>query len=277
MSATNKVILITGASSGFGQACAAYLSERGYRVYGTSRRVPAGEVQAVAPNWWMIHMDVTDDDSVRDAVALVMSREETLDGVFNNAGAGISGAIEETTMAEAKALFETNFFGVLRVCQAALPIMRQQGYGHLVTTSSIGGRIAVPFQGFYNASKFALEGLIETLRYEVAPLGMQVVLIEPGDFQTGFTGSRRYVAQAQSPDSPYAAAFRQTMQVVETDETTGSQPVLIASLLLRILATPNPRLRYTVGAAFQRIAVVLKGLLPWRLFEFALAKYYGLR
>jgi NAD(P)-dependent dehydrogenase (short-subunit alcohol dehydrogenase family) len=277
MTDSKQVVLITGASSGIGEACAGYLAERGYRVYGTSRRVAPGAVESVGTNRAMIHLDLQEEDSVAAAVDLITAREARLDAVVNNGGCGISGAIEETTLAEARALFETNFFGVVRVCRQALPMMRAQGGGHLVTISSIAGRIAVPYQGIYNATKFALEGLMETLRYEVAPFDIRVSLIEPGDLSTGFTANRQCAAQAQFPDSPYAIPHQRTMERVEADERGGADPSVVAPLLYRILEHPNPRLRYTVGPWFQRAAVTLRRFLPDRAVEFGVATYYGLR
>lgn len=273
-----QVVFITGASSGIGKACAHHLQQRGYRVYGTGRQVqppvpgaddePPGGVR-------MIRMDVESDGSVTQAIDLIMEREERLDVVVNSAGFALAGSVEDTTIAEAKHQFEVNFFGVLRVCRAVLPIMRQQGSGIIVNISSIAGLIATPFQGFYCASKFALEGMSEALRMEARSHGIRVVLIEPGDFQTQFTANRR-IALAARENPAYAGPFERALDVVQADETHGPGPQRIAYLLEHIITSRSPRLRYTIGPATERVAITLKKIMPSRLFEWAIMKYYGL-
>jgi NAD(P)-dependent dehydrogenase (short-subunit alcohol dehydrogenase family) len=188
-------VLITGASSGIGKACAEYLFMRRCRVYGTSRRTPHVEPRSTPPEavplFQTIPLDITSDESVEKAVSLVLESEGRIDAVVNNAGFGLAGAVESTSIAEAREQFETNFFGTMRVCRAVLPAMRRQGHGHILNVSSVAGQIGIPFQGIYSATKFAVEGLTEALRLEVAPFGIRVVLIEPGDFHTGFTANRR--------------------------------------------------------------------------------------
>ena len=223
----------------------------------------------------MLPMDVTDDASIRSAVQVIMEREQQLDVVLNNAGYGIAGAIEDTTPAEIQAQFETNFFGVFRVCHATIPILRAQGSGLIITISSISGLIGVPFQGAYTASKFALEGLMEVLRMELKPYGVGVVLIEPGDFRTGFTDNRIRTATAQA-GSVYQDRFIKALQVMEQDERNGPEPTSIARLLVSIIDDPKPRLRYTVGPFLEILAVHLKKILPSRLFELLIRKTYGL-
>ena len=275
MNETKRVVLITGASSGIGKSCAAYLAARGFRVYGTSRRVTSDEelVDGGSHSYSLIPMNVDDEASVRRGIDWILAREGRLDVAVNNAGCGISGSVEDSSMDEIRALFETNFFGVVRVCQAALPIMREQGSGYIVNMSSLGGRVAQPFQAFYGASKFAVEGFTEALRMEVASLGIRVCLIEPGDLSTGFTGSRRYVARAESQPA-YAESFRMCMRVIEADETGGASPEIVAPLLHRIITNPSPRLRHPVGAVFQKAIAAIKYVLPGRLFEWGLRKYY---
>lgn len=268
-----RVVLITGASSGIGRACAQHLQARGYRVYGTSRRVSAPDGVARDGDVRMIAMDVTCEDSVAAAVALVMAREGRIDVVVNNAGYGIAGAVEDTSLAEARAQLDTNFFGVLRVCRAVLPILRGQGGGYLVNISSIGGLIAIPFQGLYSASKFAVEGMTESLRAELRPYGVKVVMIEPGDFHTGFTGQRQRVAAAAA--SVHDARYRAALGVMEADETAGATPDAIARLLERIINRRSPALRYLAGPFMQKLSVlVFKRLLPQRWFERLIAGYY---
>lgn len=264
-----RVVLVTGASSGIGKACAASLAARGDRVYGTSRHPNASLPSGVQ----LIPMDVNDDTSVASGVARVLEAEGRLDAVVNNAGFGIAGALEATTIEEAKSLFETNFFGVLRVCRAVLPAMRQQRTGTIINISSLAGRIGLPYQGIYSATKFAVEGATEALRMEVRPFGIRVVLIEPGDFHTGFTAHRRYVAAAEQ-DPIYREYMQRAMGVAEADEMHGAAPEAVARLVAHVLNSASPRVRYSVGSASQRAAAALKGVLPSRLFEWGLMHYY---
>jgi short-subunit dehydrogenase len=256
-----KVILVTGASTGIGQCIAEHLAKRGYRVFGTQRRTPA-----TLPGVEMLPMDVDDDRSVADGVQEVLKKASRLDAVVNNAGWGLMGPVEETAIDEARAQMETNFFGVLRVCGAILPIMRQQGSGHIINISSLGGLVGLPFSGMYSASKFALEGLSESLRLEVRNFGIRVVLVEPGDFRSNFPAARR-MARASTADGPYHEALERTRAAQERDERNGPSPEPIAYLVEKILRTPNPKTRYTVGLLSQRIVVPCKRLLPQRTFE----------
>lgn len=264
----DKVILITGASSGLGRACAHYLAQRGYRVFGTSRHQ---QEQPSVPFAW-VQMDVDDDASVQRGVAEVLEQAGRLDVVVNNAGFGFGGAIEDTSLAEARAQLETSFFGTLRVCQAVLPSMRAQRSGLIINVSSLGGIIALPFQGLYSAAKFAVEGLSEALRMEVRPWGIGVVLIEPADFRTEFTARRRRTAA--STGSPYAGAFERALAVIEHDELHGSSPEIVGRLLEWIIRSRSPRLRYMVGSFTELLAGILKPYLPQRLFEWIIRSHY---
>ena len=267
----SRVVLITGASSGIGQACANYLTEKDFQVYGTSRQ----EQNQGAINFEMIAMDVNDEESVNQGIERIVSREGRLDVVVNNAGYALAGSVEDTSLEEAEAQFQTNFFGVVRVCRAVLPTMRQQGHGTIVNMSSIAGLIGTPFQGYYCSSKYALEGFTESLRGEVRPYGIHVVLIEPGDFHTDLTANRRITALADS-NSPYFGKFNNALEVIESGETNGPTPERIAILLEQIINTSSPRLRYLTGPFLQRLAVTLKKVIPYSLFEWLMMKTYNL-
>jgi short-subunit dehydrogenase len=219
-------------------------------------------------------IDVTDDASVSQAVATILDREGRIDVLINSAGFGIAGAVEDTTMEEVASQFEVNFFGTVRVCRAVLPAMRTQGAGYIVNIGSIGGLIAIPFQAFYSASKFALEGLSESLRIEARPFGIHVALIEPGDHRTGFTQNRRSTAAATG-ESAYRNRFERAIARMASDEQNGPKPDAIARLVQKVIDNPRPRLRYTVGPASQRAAVWLKRLLPNRIVEGIVTRYYG--
>jgi len=192
----------------------------------------------------------------------------------SNAGIAIAGPLESTSIEEAQHQLDVNLFGALRVCRAVLPIMRRQHGGYIVSIGSIGGLIAIPYQPLYSASKFALEGMMESLRMEVRPFGIRVVLIEPGDTRTPITQNRIVTADAtvQSTYRSFITALRR----MADDEQKGPGPESVARLLHRILNNPNPRLRYTVGPVLQRAAVWLKRLLPNAALEYGMRKYYRL-
>lgn len=269
----NKVVLITGASSGIGKASAEHLHNQGFRVYGTTRRDP-GELPV--SGHIMIRLDVDDDDSVEQGISLIMAMEGRLDVVVNNAGIGISGAVEDTSLDEAKAQFETNFFGVLRVCRQILPIMRKQRSGRIINISSVAGLVGVPFNGLYCATKFALEGLSETLRMEVKPYGIHVSLVEPGDINTAM--SEHSPKTRESASNPaYRANHTAALNIMARDEQEGPPPAVVARLIERIICEPSPRLRYSVGPLIEKVFVAIKALLPARLLEWGLMQYYRVR
>lgn len=221
----------------------------------------------------MLQMDVTDDASVERGIYTVMEREGRIDVVVNNAGIAVAGPLESTSIEEARRLLDVNLLGAFRVCHAVLPTMRKQQAGYIVTIGSIGGLIAIPYQSLYSASKFALEGMMESLRMEVRPFGVRVVLIEPGDTRTPITQNRILTADTATRDG--YRRFPAALERMATDEQSGPGPDAIARLLHRIVNTQNPRLRYTTGPAVQRAAVWMKRLLPHVALEYGMRKYYG--
>ncbi|NMO17699.1 SDR family oxidoreductase [Pyxidicoccus fallax] len=266
-----RVVLITGASSGIGRACAELLSARGHIVYGTSRRPGAVE----ARGWRLVEMDVTRDDSVQRAVDEVLTREGRIDVVVNNAGYALAGALEDISVEEASGLLDTNLLGVLRVCKAVLPSMRERRAGLLIHISSLGGMVGLPFQSFYSASKFALEGLTESLRQEVAPFGIQATLVQPGDVRTRLT-ENRVKAQRSGPGSAYQAPFETALRTIENDERNGVPAEDVARTVLELMEGGPVRVRYAVGKLAQRAAVLAKWVLPSRTFEQIVMSLYGL-
>ena len=218
--------------------------------------------------WDGLVMDVDDDDSVRDGVAGLLAGGGRIDALVASAGWGLAGAVEQCTIGEAKAQLETNFWGCVRVVQQVLPAMRAQGAGRIVLISSIGGLIGIPFQAFYSASKFALEGLGEALAYEVAPLGVQVTLVQPGNIKTDFTASRR-MAQAADGDPVYGAALAKAVGLMERDEANGAPAADVAAVVRRVLESRRPPRRASAGKAGERAGLLAKRLLPFRAFEAA--------
>ena len=268
-----RIILITGASSGIGKTCAEYLADRKkFYIFGTSRKASIPPMKS-RDNLEMIKMDVTSDESVEKAINYIYGETKHIDIVVNAAGFGIAGAIEETSIEKAKEQLETNFFGIHRVCKKVLPMMREQKSGYIINISSIGGILGLPFQGFYSASKFAVEGLTEALRIETKPFGIHVVLIEPGDTKTSFTDRREKIASTNK-DSPYNKYFEKTIKIVENDERNGVSPIAVAKLLEYIINSSHPKTRYRVGPLSQRFVASLKGKIPDRSIEWILRKYY---
>lgn len=263
-----RVVLVTGASSGIGQATARLLVREGFRVFGTSRKPARERDEGVE----ILPLDVTSDESVRACAGQVLSRAGRIDGLVNNAGYELAGAVEETSVEEAKAQFETNFFGTLRMTREVLPHMRQRRSGHVVVVGSLAGLIPVPFLGFYSATKFALEGYAEALRHEVRPFGIRVSLVEPGFMRTGLQGARRW-ASGRLPD--YEAARTRTMERVTLYENRDPHPEKVAATILRILRSRNPRLRHPVGKHAGAFAIGRK-ILAEPLFERGARRFFGL-
>jgi len=268
-----KVILITGASSGLGKACAEVLLERGHTVYGTSRNAKFLDNSPDPDSLKMIPMDVNDEISVTRAIAHVVDDAGIIHVIVNNAGYGIAGSIEDTTIEEAKALFETNFFGVHRVCRAALPYLREQGFGHIINIGSLGGVVSIPFQSFYSASKSALASLSNALSMELKPMGISVTRIEPGDYCTDFTSNRTFV-EAADPAGVYGERCSRAIAVMEHDERNGADPQDMANILVKIIESKNPALNYRVGMFMQKFLIALVPFLPDRVVEKLLMSTY---
>ena len=269
-----NVVIITGASSGIGKAIAEKLVKEGFRVYGTSRR--AGDIATTAPSdsssgsLKLIKLDVCSNDSVDKAVKYVFEAEGRIDILINCAGYGASGAIEETSDEEAFSQFDTNFFGIHRMCKSVLPIMRSQGKGLIVNIGSVAGLIAVPYQSMYSASKYAIEAFTDALRLEVKQFGIRAVVVEPGDTKTGFTDNR-YFSEG-SKKSSYMGSKSSIDKMIH-DELNGPGPEQIANIVVKLTTRKNPPVRVTVGFVY-KVFAMLKRLLPSRLVEFILSKMY---
>lgn len=267
-----QVALVTGASSGIGKETAYYLMKKGFHIYGTSRNVEGrfdvGHAATDQRSGGFIHMiplDVTSDTSVEIAVNTVYAKEGHINVLVSNAGIGIAGSIEDTSVENVKSQFETNFFGTLRIIKTILPFMRKQHYGKIIVLSSVAGVISIPYQAHYSASKFALEGLIEALRYEIAPFGLKACLVEPGDTKTGFTDNR-LLAGCSGKDSPYHERFAHSLARMEHDEKNGASPEAVARVIYRLIKKKNPPVRATVGFQYKAI-MFLKRILPTIILE----------
>lgn len=220
-------------------------------------------------------MDLEDDDSVAEAVRLAGEKEGRIDFLLCNAGFGIAGPALETPIDQARRQLEVNVIGALKLMQAALPYLRRSERPRIALMGSIAGRIGLPFQGLYSASKFALEGLAEALRMELAVEGIELAIIEPGDFRSGFTAARARFGGEQG--SPYAEAARAALLKAEDDERGGAHPIEIAKLFYALISARHLRPRYTVGNAAQRFASLVRRILPDRLFELLIMANYGVK
>ena len=263
------IVFITGISSGFGLETARSLSQEGHTVYGTVRRT----VEPL-PQVHYFNVDVRDKQAVSDAVRQVVENEGRIDVLVNNAGMGIGGPLEFATEEEIRLQMDTNFMGLVHCVDAVLPYMRQQGSGKIIALSSIGGLMGLPFQGFYSASKFAIEGYCEALRLETKSLGIKVVILRPGDFSTGFTGSRKKAANETALQA--YPIYRTAIEKVEHDENGGLKPIVLAQKISKIIAKTNPRNGYVVASMEQRLSVTLKKILPPKWFDRILGSYYKL-
>jgi short-subunit dehydrogenase len=255
-----KVVLITGASSGNGQAMARLLSQKGYQVFGTSRNPSSADK---IPTVEMLALDVRDNESVMACMQAVSDRAGHLDVLVNNAGYELAGALEELSLDEAKAQFETNFFGVVRTVKIVLPQMRLQKRGQIINISSLAGLVSIPFMGIYSASKFALEGYTEALRLEVKPLGIHVSQIEVGFLKTPMMDNRQ---EAAEPISEYDPWRQRAFNAFREYEEKGPGPELVAETVLKIIASKAPRLRYMIGQQ-AKLTSRLRRFLPEGLFE----------
>jgi short-subunit dehydrogenase len=255
-----KVVLITGASSGVGQSTARLLSQKGYRVFGTSRK--PNTVEAM-PAVKMVPLDVRSDESVAACTKAVTNEGGRIDVLVNNAAYELAGALEETSMEEAKDQFETNFFGVVRMVKAVLPLMRQQKQGQIINISSLSGLSSIPFMGFYSASKFALEGYTEALRLELKPFNIHVSLTEAGFLKTPMM-NRRQVSTAQL--SEYDTWRQRAFKAVRDHEQKAPGPELVSQTIFSIIASKTPRLRYAIGSQ-AKLTTRLQQFLPEGLYE----------
>jgi len=267
-----KIVLITGISSGFGKATSLILSGKGYIVYGISRK---SKDDLSAPIK-VLQADVTDAASVARAVKTIIEKEGHIDILINNAGMGISGSIEDSLPEDINLQMNTNFLGYVNMIQAVLPHMRKQGRATIVNISSIGGLMGLPYQGFYSASKYAVEGLSEALRMELKPFNIKVIVIQPGDFFTNFTANRK-PNRVTTQGSAYESQFEKSLSIIEKDENGGLPPEFLARKLAKILDKKNPCHHYIIATVEQKLAVFLKQVLPGSLFSKILSSHYGIK
>ncbi len=262
-----KVALVTGVSSGIGKATAARLSKIGFRTFGTVRTPTAAE-----GNFELVRLDVRDSGSVKESVATVLGRAGRIDVLVNNAGAALVNAAEETTLEEARDLFDTNFFGVMRMAQAVLPAMRSQRAGRIINISSVLGFLPAPFMSVYAASKHAVEGFSESLDHEVRGFGVRVIVVEPNFTRTALGHHSR---GTENPLPEYDNMRQRVLARITDYIEHGADPAVVAHVVARAVTDPTPRLRYPVGRQ-AKLLRMLRSVAPVPVFDKGIRKTYGL-
>jgi NAD(P)-dependent dehydrogenase (short-subunit alcohol dehydrogenase family) len=263
----DKTAFVTGASAGIGEATARALLAAGYRVFAGARRLDrmAGLAAAGAT---LLKLDLTDDVSIVAAVNTIKNEAGRIDVLVNNAGYGSYGALEDVPLDEGRRQFEVNVFGLARLCQLVLPTMRAQKSGKIVNVTSIGGKIWEPLGGWYHATKFAVEGLSDCLRVEVAPFGVDVIVIEPGAIRTEWAGIARDGLLQMSGGSAYAELAKRHARMLATADTSSlaSPPEVVARTIVRAVTARRPKTRYATGGGARTI-LFLRKILPDRMFD----------
>ncbi|MGC1633267.1 MAG: SDR family oxidoreductase, partial [Gelidibacter sp.] len=257
-------------SSGIGKSVGEFLTQKGFIVYGTSRNPE----RYSNSQFKLVQLDVADTDSIEKAIQTVITESGRLDVLINNAGAGITGPIEEIPDAEIQRNFETNFFGPIRVIKAVLPQMRTQKSGLIVNVTSIAGYMGLPYRGVYSASKGALELLTEAFRMEIKDFNIQMTNVAPGDFATNIAAGRYHAPILEN--SPYRKPYGDTLNLMDAHVSGGKDPQLMAAAIYKIINTSNPKIHYKVGEFMQKFSIVLKRILPDKIYEQMLMKHYKL-
>ncbi|WP_298883537.1 SDR family oxidoreductase [uncultured Polaribacter sp.] len=266
----SKVVLITGASSGIGKSVATFLSEKGYKVYGTSRNPKNIENFSFE----LIALDVLKVETINAAVKLIIEKEGKLDVLVNNAGMGITGPIEDTPTDEMRAVFNTNLFGAIDVMKAVLPQMRKQKSGTIINVTSIAGYMGLPYRGLYSATKGALELVTEAVSMEVKNFGINVVNVAPGDFATNIAAGRYHTPVFEN--SAYKKNYQMNLDLMDAHVDGGMDPLEMAKGVYKVINSKNPKIHYKVGGFMEKFSIVLKRILPDRVYEKLLMNHYKL-
>jgi NAD(P)-dependent dehydrogenase (short-subunit alcohol dehydrogenase family) len=261
-----RVVLVTGASSGIGLAIATYLSQNGFIVYGGSRTAPLSE------HFNVVTLDVTSDESVSKVVAQIIEDEGRIDVLVNSAGIGSAGAIEKTPMNDIKKSFEVNLFGVIRMTQAVLPHMRKQQYGRIISLSTLGSTIGLPYRAFYSASKGAMDLMTESLRLETEDFGIGACTIHPGEVKTKIAEHR--IISTDNNDEVYGKIIKRAFDKLNSSIDQGKDPSLFGPLIEKIIQSKRVKRNYYLGNFSEMLGAKLKRFLPYYLYEFILRKYF---
>lgn len=267
--------MISGASSGIGNACATFLAKKGYRVYGAVRDPEIYERNA-DEFFSLVKMDVTDEDSVRRAVQELLDKEGRINALVCCAGVCLAGSAEDSSIADYREQMETDFLGTVRLVRACLPVMRSQGYGRIISFGALESRYGMPFHPAFAAAKAATEAFSLSMRMELKPFGVDACVISPIDIRTGFTASRRMVA-AWTAASPYNAYGSAALDKKKIDERRGLDPIKTARLVRKLIAARTTRPRYIIGNQFRRFPMGRAWSTATGLAEFFACRYYGLK
>ena len=257
----SKIVLVTGASSGIGKSIALYLSSKGFKVYGTCRDPKKYDII----DFSLLKCDITIVNQIKDVVSFVLKKEGRIDILINNAGIGITGPLEETSESNIKFAFETNFFGPINIIKECIPSMRKQETGLVINITSVMGYFAMPFRGVYSATKSSMEIIGEALSMELNKFNIKVVNIAPGDFKTNIISRR--INSPSVPKSSYEKDYVKSINSANSHVNNALSPIIISKLVYKIINSKNPKIHYKVGTFIQKFSIILKRLLPDRLFE----------
>tara|TARA_R110000796_G_scaffold252619_2_gene388828 strand:+ start:72890 stop:73699 length:810 start_codon:yes stop_codon:yes gene_type:complete len=266
-----KVVLITGGSSGIGKSIGVYLKTKGFKVYGTTRNLKK------YPNFNdfdLLEIDVRNKETITTAITKLISLEGRIDVLINNAGVGITGPIEETPSEEIEKAFDTNFYGPIRMAKAVLPQMRLQKSGLIINITSIAGYMGLPYRGIYSATKGALELITEAMRMEIKDFGVHMTNVAPGDFATNIASGRYHSPVFEG--SPYKETYGKTLNAINADVNSGGDPLQVAYLVFKIIQTKKPKIHYKVGDFMQKFSILLKKILSDKVYEKLLLNHYKL-
>jgi len=266
----SKVVLITGGSSGIGKSVGEFLTQKGFIVYGTSRNPKSIKNHPFK----LVALDVNNAESISEAVENIITSEGKLDILVNNAGMGITGPVEETPTDEMRKVFDTNVFGAIDVMKAVLPQMRKQHRGLIINVTSIAGYMGLPFRGIYSATKGALEIVTEAIRMEVKGFGIEVTNVAPGDFATNIASGRYHTPVFEN--SPYKKTYQENLDLMDAHVDSGGDPIEMAKAIYKVINTSKPKIHYKVGDFMQKFSIVLKKILPDKVYEKLLMNHYKL-
>ncbi len=269
MDQTKKIVLLTGATGGLGTAIAKHLDKNIFKVYG------AGRKKVNSPDYIPVYMDLSKPHTITKMLEDIIEKEERIDILINNAGIGITGSIEETSIENVKKVFEVNFFGMMQLIQEVLPYMRKNKKGKIINISSIAGYTGLPYRGIYSATKAAVMRMTEALSAELHPFGIKVIEIAPGDFKTKIAEGRIYTELKE--DSPYYNDYRRILKMIDIEVEQGLEPEVLGKKLSKIIFKKNPRLTYNIGIFMQKLAPFLATCLPGRFFENLILKHYKIK
>lgn len=264
----SQVVFITGGSSGIGKAIGELLHEKGYKVFGTSRD------SSVYPDsvFPLIDMNLTESDSINDAVSELIQQAGKIDILINNAGVGITGPLEETPIEETHYAMQVNLYGPMQVINAILPSMRKQKSGRILNITSIAGYMGLPYRGVYSASKGALGVITETYRMELRSFGIEMCSVAPGDFATNIAAGRYHAPVRE--DSPYKEIYAESLKMMDEHVDDGSDPNQMADAVYKIIQKRKLKVHYKVGDSLQKLSTILKRILPSTIYEKMLRNHY---